>query len=576
MNFSNFKTMKRIFTLVIALISFWGFGQSANQEINPETIVPKLFQFKFPYFPTTLSVPSEDVRLGSKNWKKYNKIRWYDTKSYEVKYKNNDVFFGTLGYDGDFYYRGKYTIIKGTMKFHNGDVFIGEFYNGVPERGEYTFANGDKATISTTGQWQSHELIYNYTLMNGDKCQWNKQSRAGEYKYADGSIYNFRYGMNGGTSLQTKEGYLYEGYLDSGKPKGEWIIKDENGTYFVFFEKQGFGGFVPFKKGDGTTGWRFFENNKFIKEVKMLYTGCFCMTGDCVNGDSAFFVGEDPEYKLNAVFGGKFKNGVPIGDFRTFLMDLAGNKKYELVGPIKDYKFHGNCTKVSLEKNSYFTGEYQNGLPQNGNLTVDGNFIEVTGFKNGKLIGKQVFPRSEKRMYSRYYEGEFNQFGQIEGTGTVYITDNNHWGYEGCKVAASDWKDGYSGNCCFTKKNGENDCQRVYFIGSSGFVDYNFNHPITLRNLAKYQQEKEQERAAQEAANNKTLNEYQCNQCNGLGVIKMQCPMCHGAGYRKDMVTYDKYTGNTGGLTKCGHCGGTGQYTVMGCSKCGGKGFVKK
>ena len=52
--------------------------------------------------------------------------------------------------------------------------------------------------------------------------------------------------------------------------------------------------------------------------------------------------------------------------------------------------------------------------------------------------------------------------------------------------------------------------------------------------------------------------------------------MCKGAGYRKDMVTYDRYTGNTGGLAKCSHCAGTGQYTVMGCSKCDGKGFVKK
>lgn len=71
-------------------------------------------------------------------------------------------------------------------------------------------------------------------------------------------------------------------------------------------------------------------------------------------------------------------------------------------------------------------------------------------------------------------------------------------------------------------------------------------------------------------------NEYQCNQCNGLGVIKTQCPMCKGAGCRKDMVTYDRHTGNTGGLAKCSHCAGTGQYTVMGCSKCDGKGFVKK
>jgi hypothetical protein len=568
--------MKRIFSLIITFICFFGFAQNVNQEVNPETIVPQLFQFKFPHFPEAQRVSTEDVFLTSQNWNKYKKINWSISSKYEVKYKNKDVYYGELDYDGDFYHRGRYTLTNGTMKFHNGDVFIGKFHNGAPERGEYTFANGDKATISTTGEWQSHELIYKYTLINGDKCQWNTQIRAGEYQYANGSIYNFRYGMSGGTSLQTKEGYLYEGYLDSGKPKGEWIIKDENGTYFLFFEEQGFGGFVPFKKEDGTISWRFFENNKFIKEVKMLFTGSFCMTGDCNNEDSAFFVGEDPEYKLNAVFGGKFKNGVPIGDFRTFILDHAGNKKFELVGPIKDYKFHGNCTKVSLEKNISFTGEYQNGLPQKGNLIVDGNLIEVTSFKNRKIIGKQVFPRSEQRMYSRYYEGEFNQNGQIEGAGTVYITDNNHWGYEGCKITATNWKNGYSGDCCFIQKNGNEDCQRVYFVDKSDFPDFNFSHPISLRNLAQYQQQKEQERASQEAANNKNQNEYQCGQCNGLGVIKTQCPMCHGAGYRKDMVTYDKYTGNTGGPAKCGHCGGTGQYTVMGCSKCDGKGFVRK
>jgi len=179
-------------------------------------------------------------------------------------------------------------------------------------------------------------------------------------------------------------------------------------------------------------------------------------------------------------------------------------------------------------------------------------------------------------MYSRYYEGEFNQYGQMEGTGTVYITDNNHWGYEGCKITATDWKDGYSSHCCFVRKNGEEDCQRVYFVNRSDFPDFSFEHPVSLRNLAVYQQQKEQERIAQEAANTRLQNEYQCNQCNGLGVIKTQCPMCKGAGYRKDMVTYDRHTGNIGGLAKCSHCAGTGQYTVMGCSKCDGKGFVKK
>jgi hypothetical protein len=312
-----------------------------------------------------------------------------------------------------------------------------------------------------------------------------------------------------------------------------------------------------------------------VQPITYLAPYTFCVKGDCQNGEATIYVAKNLETGFGFEMVGNFENGKPIGDFVVNDEDVNGNK-YTIIGPIKNYKFHGKCVKAYLDKKIVFAGEFQNGFPQNGNLTVDEKLIEVTGFKDGKYIGKQTFPRSEQRMYSRYYEGEFNQYGQIEGTGTVYITDNNHWGYEGCKITATDWKDGYSSHCCFVRKNGEEDCQRVYFVNRSDFPDFSFEHPVSLKNLAVYQQQKEQERIAQEAANFKYQNEYQCGQCNGLGVIKVQCPMCKGAGYRKDRVTYDRHTGNTGGLAQCSHCAGTGQYTVMGCSKCDGKGFVKK
>lgn len=567
--------MKCILFVVGVIVTTTVFGQNATGEVKPENLVPQLFQFKFQLFPTPMRVPEEDVLLTSKNWNKYGKKAWDVATNFEVKYKNKNEFYGQLEKDGDRFNTYGYLVYKGTMKFYNGDVFVGRFDKGIPYAGDYTFANGDKLTISPTG-WQSPYRILQYQLANGDKLECNAEKNTIDYQYANGAIYKYHYGMSGEIYWQTKQGYVYKGILKERRPVGNWTVKDSLGTYFPFFDSTGLGGFIPSKKEDGSIGWALYKGNKLMRKVKQLYPGCFCMEGDCANGESTFFVGEDAEYGINAIFKGSFKNGNPIGDFTAQLSDQQGKRLYDIVGPIKDYKFNGTCTKAYVGKPISFTGMYSNGLPQKGNLTVDGKLIEVTGVEKGKYKGKQIFPRSDKLDYGRYYEGEFDEFGGINGKGSVYITDNNFWGYEGYKITADDWKNGYSGNCCLTKKDGSTDCERVYFVDRSNFPDYSFDHPVSQKSLADYQARQERERAEKDAASRKNQNEYLCKRCNGQGVIKMQCPMCKGAGYRKDLVTYDKYTGNTGGPATCSHCAGTGRYTVMGCSDCSGKGYVRK
>ena len=566
--------MKSINTIVLFLFSIIGFGQN----ISSKELFPELFQMKLPIeIPKIQFVPEKELYMKEKKLKLENGI------GYRIIFKDQSFFVGSIqsNYGG---HENTVSISYGKMNFSNGDSYDGHFYEGHPIQGKYVYANGDSLEIQSGDRngccnFTGKSIIAFYKFNDGKLLKLYSYKPEFYYEAPDGtkivSQLNPDKSLNGYTEYYTKEGFFYKGELSKNSPIKKWEIQNDKGAFFAIFNLDGITGYIPYKDESNITKWGKFYLEKLVQPVSYLAPYTFCVKGDCQDGDATIFVAKNPETGFGFEMSGNFKNGTPIGDFVANDED-ANRNKYTIIGSIKNYKFHGKCSKAYLDKKLAFVGEYQNGLPQNGNLTVDGKLIEVKGFKEGKFIGKQTFPRSEQRMYSRYYEGEFNLNGQIEGTGTVHITDNNHWGYEGCKITATDWKDGYSSHCCFVRKNGEEDCQRVYFVNRSDFPDFSFEHPVSLRNLAVYQQQKEQERIAQEAANYKNQSEYQCNQCNGLGVIKMQCPMCKGAGYRKDMVTYDRHTGNTGGLASCSHCAGTGQYTVMGCSKCDGKGYVRK
>ena len=573
--------MKRIFSLIVIFICFFGFAQNTATTVVTKELFPELFQLKLPIeIPKIQFVPEKELYI------KKSKLKGDQyTDTFILNFKDKSVFKGRVSsnYGG---HENTVSVSYGKMDFSNGDSYEGHFYEGHPIDGKYVYANGDSLEITSANRngccnFTGKSINQLYTFKDGTTLKVHGYENKTKFYYEkpDGtkivSLLNPDKSLDGYTEYFTKEGFFYKGELSNNRPTKKWEIQNDKGAFFAIFNLDGITGYVPYKDESNTTKWGKFYLEKLVQPITYLAPYTFCVKGDCQNGEATIYVAKNLETGFGFEMVGNFENGKPIGDFVMNDEDVNRNK-YTIIGTIKNYKFHGKCVKAYLDKKIVFAGEFQNGLPQNGNLTVDEKLIEVTGFKEGKYIGKQTFPRTEKRMYSRYYEGEFNQYGQIEGTGTVYITDNNHWRYEGCKVTATNWKDGYSGSCCFIRKNGEEDCQRVYFVDSSDFPHYNFDHPISQRNLAEYQQQKEQERIAQEAANTKLQNEYQCNQCNGLGVIKTQCPMCKGAGYRKDMVTYDRHTGNTGGLANCSHCAGTGQYTVMGCSKCDGKGFVKK
>ncbi|MBL7886999.1 MAG: hypothetical protein JNJ52_09640 [Flavobacterium sp.] len=548
-----------------------------GQDINAKEVFPELFQMKLPVtIPNTQRV-DEDQVFFKKGKLKNLTLNEHNQEICEVTLKNDLIFKGEVKKrhsDGAFSFK------NGTIKFSNGDSYEGDFFEGKPVNGTYNFANGDKAVISSYKIYDSPSSYSGmkvptdkrFTFTNGDILDY-KANDEFEFIATDGtkikSNFDNRYQFIGKTYYRTKEGYEYSGEMFAFGPSGKWKISNQYGSFTVEFS-YGFGntvdGFIPIKSPNGAIEWCEYKKSKLVRKAMLLVPNVYCLLGDCQNGESIVLVNKDPEFDLSYELSGTFKNGNPIGDFTAIGKDPMGYE-YTIIGPIKDYKFHGKCAKVYNNYKIAFTGEYQNGLPLKGNFTVNEKLVEIKNFKDGKYIGKQIFPRENQyQNNSRYYEGEFDFYGHIQGSGTVYFVT-------GYKLNASDWNDGKSSNCTFTTPDNYSESDFYCNIYGGSYYRSLGNQKELDYYAAK---RAEEEKARQQDAANQIQFEHQCGQCNGQGVIKVQCPMCKGAGYRKDRVTYDRHTGNTGGLAKCSHCAGTGQYTVMGCSKCDGKGFVKK
>ncbi len=562
--------MKNVAAFLVILFSYLGFGQNTAITVDSKKLFPELYQLKLPIeIPKIQFVPEKELYMKEK------KLTIENGVGYRIIFKDKSVFVGSVqsNYGG---HENTVSISYGKMDFANGDKYEGHFYEGNPIQGNYVFANGDKLELLSADRngccnYTGKSTNKLFTFKDGTtlKTYDNKGRIEFYYEKPDGtkiaSLLNPDNSLEGYTEYVTKEGFFYKGELSNNRPILKWDIQNEKGTFLAIFNLDGMTGYVPYKDESNTTKWGKFYLGKLQQPVTYLAPYTFCEKGDCLNGEATVFVAKNPETGFGIFMMGSFKNGTPVGDFEMNDEDKEKNK-YTIIGTIKNYRFHGKCTKAYLDKKVVFTGEFQNGLPQSGNLTVDNKLIEITGYKEGKYIGKQIFPREEYRNNSRYYIGEFNNYGDIDGAGTIYLS-------YGSRVTASNWKNGKSCDATLiTKDYGSEDdmCYNIF----TDFLDRSLANQNLQNEMALLRAKEEQ--AKQQEAQKQIENEQQCNQCHGLGVIKIQCPMCKGAGYRKDRVTYDRHTGNTGGLATCSHCAGTGQYTVMGCSKCDGKGFVKK
>lgn len=569
--------MKKVISFLIIFNCIIAFAQNESTSIVAKEVFPELFQLKVPVGIPKIQFVDVDQVFFKKGKLKNLKLNERNQEIYEVSLKNNIIFKGEVKKR---YSDGAYSFKNGTIKFSNGDTYTGDFFEGKLVNGTYNFANGDIALLSSYKVYDSPSSYSGmkvptdkrFTFANGDRLDFNANDTF-EFIATDGTIikskFDNRYQLIGTTYYRTKEGYEYQGERSEFSPVGKWNISNQYGTFSVEFS-YGFGntvdGFIPIKNQNGAIEWCEYKQSKLVRKAKLLAPNVFCLSGDCQNEESIVWVNKEPEFGLSYELSGTFKSGNPVGDFTAIGKDPKGYE-YTIIGPIKDYKFHGKCAKAYTKYKIAFFGEYKNGLPLNGNFTVNEKLVEIKNYRDGKYIGKQIFPREyEYQKNSRYYEGEFDYYGHIQGSGTVYFET-------GYKLNASDWNDGKSSNCTFTNPDNysENDFYCNIYGGSY------FRSLGNQKELDYYAAKRAQEeQAKQQEAVNQMQSEHQCNQCHGLGVIKTQCPMCKGAGYRKDRVTYDRHTGNTGGLAKCSHCAGTGQYTVMGCSKCNGKGFVKK
>lgn len=556
--------MKKTFYFLVLLTFTFSLGQSSNVDVAPQQLYPFLYDLRLP-------VPLPQFQHLSEKELYYKKSK-LDGDAYDanltLKFKNNCVFKGRVESN---YGAHEKTVspYDGEMIFSNGDRFQGKFYKGYPVEGKYFFVNGTQAILQSTqrvdccnfrGNGSSARVSY----PNGDELVFFGTKF--QYKAVSGlevhSDLNADATLQGPTYYRTPEGYAFEGSLNQSVPVGNWSMKDRWGTYDLYFYTQGISGYVPTAKGD----WYKIDRGVVNQPVRYLAPYTFCLKGDCQNGTATYTITKDPMYSSAVFISGEFKSGQAVGDFTAEGEDLE-NRHFTITGPLKNYLFHGKGSFFLTDEKVIFTGDFEAGKPVNGNLAVKDKLIEVKRFENQKFFGKQIFTRSNQYTpNSRYYEGEFNSFGQISGKGTVYFET-------GYTLEATDWNNGKSSTCTFTRLDtySENDFYCNVYEGSY------FRSLGNQRELDYYAAKRAQEdQARQQEIVNQTQYETQCNKCEGSGVVKIQCPMCKGAGYRKDQVTYDRHTGTTGGPPTCSHCGGSGRYVVMSCTSCSGKGYVKK
>jgi len=121
-NFSNWQTMKKIFTLFVILICSFGFSQNTSTTVVTKELFPELFQMKL-----TIDIPKIQFVPEKELYMKEKKLILENGVGYHITFKDKSVFVGSIqsNYGG---HEKTVSVSFGKMDFSNGDRYKGHFY----------------------------------------------------------------------------------------------------------------------------------------------------------------------------------------------------------------------------------------------------------------------------------------------------------------------------------------------------------------------------------------------------------------------------------------------------------------
>ena len=149
---------------------------------------------------------------------------------------------------------------EGTIKYDNGDVYVGEFKDAEPHGvGKMTYKNGR----ASNGLWEDGDIEYDDELYN----DWLAQGKV-KMKYCDGT-YEGEWGngkKHGKGTIKWSDGDSYEGDWKHDKRHGKGYRKYANGYYDGEWKDDKRNGKGTIKFADGESYEGEWKDNKQLPE----------------------------------------------------------------------------------------------------------------------------------------------------------------------------------------------------------------------------------------------------------------------------------------------------------------------
>ncbi len=262
---------------------------------------------------------------------------------------------------------------KGTYTWKNGDVYVGDWNNGVRQgKGTYTWADGDKYVGSfQNGKMHGYgEYFYNSGTLKHYAGNWRNDVRCGKgtMKYRSGSVYTGVFQNN------NRHGYGEMLYNDGSSYSGIWendymsvlgrYDYASGACYIGGFNKGKFDGFGVKYQTDGSLIFGYFEDDE------ATYRACFLSN-----------FSEDPYLDNSFLTYGRNDYGQYYGEilqdyceYGIFIYDSGAI----YIGEFFDDDFSGHGTYI-FNNHDFYRGHFSDGkFNGNGYLYLnDGKFVHA-------------------------------------------------------------------------------------------------------------------------------------------------------------------------------------------------------